>query len=193
MPLQCPRPGAVKSHLTAGWDVVLQRVRMPASPRQFADVVERHRPEILRYLVRLLGDVEDARDACQEAMLRAHVAFPRLRPDSNPRAWLFRIATNAARNTGRSRTRRARRTADVELDGLPAAAVASPEQREDLRRVARAVDALPPRQRAALMLRRFHGLAYAEIAASVGGTETAARANVYQAVRKLRAVLEDDR
>jgi DNA-directed RNA polymerase specialized sigma24 family protein len=55
------------------------------------------------------------------------------------------------------------------------------------------VDALPPRQRAALMLRRFHGLAYAEIAASVGGTETAARANVYQAVRKLRAVLEDDR
>jgi RNA polymerase sigma-70 factor, ECF subfamily len=166
---------------------------MPASPRQFAAVVQRHRPEILRYLVRLLGDVEDARDACQEAMLRAHVAFPRLRPDSNPRAWLFRIATNAARNTGRSRTRRARRTADVELDGLPAAAVASPEQREDLRRVARAVDALPPRQRAALMLRRFHGLAYAEIAASVGGTETAARANVYQAVRKLRAVLENDR
>jgi RNA polymerase sigma-70 factor (ECF subfamily) len=166
---------------------------MAEPPPRFADVVARHRAEILRYLVRLLGDVEDARDACQETMLRAHVAFPRLRPDSNPRAWLFRIATNAARNTGRSRTRRARRTADVELDGLPAAAVASPEQREDLRRVARAVDALPPRQRAALMLRRFHGLAYAEIAESVGGTETAARANVYQAVRKLRAALEDDR
>jgi RNA polymerase sigma-70 factor (ECF subfamily) len=166
---------------------------MHASPPQFADVAERHRREILAYLVRLLGDVEDARDACQDAMLRAHVAFPRLRPDSNPRAWLFRIATNAARSTGRRRRRRARRTADVELDGLPAAAVASPEQREDLRIVARAVDALPPRQRAALMLRRFHGLAYAEIAASVGGTETAARANVYQAVRKLRAALEDER
>src|SRR4029453_4261987 len=100
---------------------------MAEPPPRFADVVARHRAEILRYLVRLLGDVEDARDACQETMLRAHVAFPRLRPDSNPRAWLFRIATNAARNTGRSRTRRARRTADVELDGLPAAAVASPD------------------------------------------------------------------
>jgi DNA-directed RNA polymerase specialized sigma24 family protein len=58
--------------------------------------------------------------------------------------------------------------------------------------VARAVDALPPRQRAALMLRRFHDLAYADIAASLGGSEAAARANVYQAVRKLRAAVEDD-
>src|SRR4029453_6964498 len=59
---------------------------MAEPPPRFADVVARHRAEILRYLVRLLGDVEDARDACQETMLRAHVAFPRLRPDSNPRA-----------------------------------------------------------------------------------------------------------
>src|SRR4030095_314331 len=102
---QCTR--AVKSHLTPGREAVLQRVRMPAPPQQFADVVARHRADILRYLVRLLGDVEDARDACQEAMLRAHVAFPRLRPDSHPRARLFRIATNAAPNTGRTRTPRA--------------------------------------------------------------------------------------
>ena len=182
----------MKSAFTNRRGAVLEMMRMRTSPLGFADLVARHRSEIHRYLVRLLGDVEDARDACQDTMLRAQVAFPRLRPDSNPRAWLFRIATNAARNTGRGRTRRARHTADVELDGLPAAAVASPEQREDLRLVARAVDALPPRQRAALMLRRFHGLAYAEIAASVGGTETAARANVYQAIRKLRAALEDD-
>jgi len=166
---------------------------MRSPPLEFDTVVARHRSEILGYLVRLLGNVEDARDACQETMLRAHVAYGRLRADSNVRAWLFRIATNAARTAGRGRARRARRTADVELDGLPAAMSASPEQREDLRLVARAVDALPPRQRAALMLRRFHGLDYAEIAATVGGTETAARANVYQAVRKLRAALEDDR
>jgi RNA polymerase sigma-70 factor (ECF subfamily) len=166
---------------------------MPSPPLEFDAVAARHRSEILGYLVRLLGNVEDARDACQETMLRAHVAYGRLRPDSNVRAWLFRIATNAARTAGRGRARRARRTADVELDGLPAAVSASPEQREDLRLVARAVDTLPPRQRAALMLRRFHGLDYAEIAATVGGTETAARANVYQAVRKLRAALEDDR
>jgi RNA polymerase sigma factor (sigma-70 family) len=63
------------------------------------------------------------------------------------------------------------------------------EAREDLRAVGRAVATLPPRQRAALMLRCFEGLDYADIAASVGGTAEAARANVYQAVRKLRAAL----
>jgi len=41
------------------------------------------------------------------------------------------------------------------------------------------------------MLRRFHGLGYADIAASLGGNEAAARANVYQAVKRLRAALED--
>jgi RNA polymerase sigma-70 factor (ECF subfamily) len=79
----------------------------------------------------------------------------------------------------------------VDLDGLPAGAGSSPEDRERLRRVARAVDALPPKQRAALMLRRFHGLGYADIAASLGGNEAAARANVYQAVKRLRVALED--
>jgi RNA polymerase sigma-70 factor (ECF subfamily) len=166
---------------------------MSGSPDSFADLAGRHRAEILAYLVRLLGDVEDARDACQDTMLRAHVAFGRLRPGSNPRAWLFRIATNTARTTGRRRARGARRLADVAPDGLPSWTAASPEHRDDLRAVARAVDALPPRQRAALMLRRFHGLAYADIAASLGGNEAAARANVYQAVRKLRAALEGDR
>ncbi len=163
---------------------------MPSPPR-FADVAERHRAEILAYLVRLVGDVDDARDACQDTFLRAQRAFVRLRPDSNHRAWLFRIATNAARSAGRQRARSRRRMVDVELDGLPARAAGSPEHREALRLVARAVDTLPPRQRAALMLRRFHGLAYGEIAASVGGTATGARANVYQAVRKLKALLED--
>jgi RNA polymerase sigma factor (sigma-70 family) len=165
---------------------------MTSRPYSFADLAGQHRAEILSYLVRLLGDVEDARDACQDTMLRAQVAFARLRPGSNPRAWLFRIATNAARTTGRRRARRARRAADVAPDGLPSAPGASPEHRDDLRAVARAVDALPPRQRAALMLRRFHDLAYADIAASLGGSEAAARANVYQAVRKLRAAVEDD-
>ena len=57
----------------------------------------------------------------------------------------------------------------------------------------RAVEALPPRQRAALMLRQFQGLGYAEIAASLGGNEVAARANVYQALKKLRAALGEAR
>jgi RNA polymerase sigma-70 factor (ECF subfamily) len=162
---------------------------MASAPTSSAELAERYRPELLSYLVRMLGDSHEAEDACQETLLRAHRAFARLAPDSNSRAWLYRIATNAAADAARRRARHTARTADADLDGLPAAATVLPEQRERLRAVARAVEALPPRQRAALMLRQFHGLCYAEIATSVGGTEATARANVYQAIRKLRATL----
>ena len=157
---------------------------------EIAELVERHRGEILAYLVRMLGNEHDAQDACQETFLRAHRALPRLAPESNVRAWLYRIATNCARNAARGRMRRTARLADVDLDALPAAGGTSAEEREHVSLVARAVHALPTRQRAALVLRRFHGLGYREIAASLGGNEAAARANVYQAVKKLRAALE---
>ncbi len=163
---------------------------MRQAPVPLADLVERHRPAILGYLTRMLGDEHDAQDACQEAFLRAHRAFGRLAPGSNARAWLYRIATNCALNAARRRAGRRARTVDLDLDTLPAAPA---RDRERLRAVARAVETLPPRQRAALMLRQFQGLDYAEIAASLGGSEAAARANVYQAVRKLRASLGGDR
>jgi RNA polymerase sigma factor (sigma-70 family) len=162
---------------------------MAATPAPFAALIERHGTEILGYLVRLVGNREDAEDACQDAFLRAHRAYARLATDANGRAWLYRIATNSARNVMRGRRRRTARIAEVDLDRLPSRMSALPEQRAELRTVARAVDALPPRQRAALMLRRFHDLNYAEIAASLGGSEEGARANVYQALKKLRAAL----
>ena len=161
---------------------------MGPAPVSVADLAERHRGEVLRYLVRLLGNEQDAQDACQEAFLRAHRAFARLAPDSNSRAWLYRIATNSGRTLARHRSRTLRRRADVDLDTLPAAD-GSPERHERLRAVARAARALPPRQRAALLLRQFEGMGYAEIAATLGGSEATARANVYQAVKKLRAAL----
>ncbi len=165
---------------------------MTASPATLTELVERHRGELLAYLVRLLGDRHEAEDACQEALLRAHRAFARLAPDSNSRAWLYRIATNTALTAARRRSRLGTRTADVDCDTLPAGTPVSTDHREQLRAVARAVGELPPRQRAALMLRRFQGLGYAEVAAALGGNEAAARANVYQAVRKLRAALGGD-
>ncbi|TMB52851.1 MAG: hypothetical protein E6J60_10290 [Deltaproteobacteria bacterium] len=99
------------------------------------------------------------------------------------------MATNTGLNAARRRSRRAARAVDVDPDALPAAAGPSLERREELRAVRRAVEALPPRQRAALMLRQFHDLGYAQIAATLGGNEVAARANVYQALKKLRAAL----
>jgi len=162
---------------------------MSVAPASLADLTARHRNEIVAYLVRLLGDRQEAEDACQDAFLRAHRAFARLGEDANSRAWLYRIATRSALNALRRRSRRTARAADVDPDALPANPGASPEQREELLAIRRAVERLPPRQRAALMLRQFQGLGYAEIAATLGGREQSARANVYQALKKIRASL----
>jgi RNA polymerase sigma-70 factor (ECF subfamily) len=165
---------------------------MSETPPALAEIVARHRPELTGYLARLLGNRADAEDACQETLLRAHRAFARLAPASNSRAWLYRIATNCALTALRRRKRTAARGADVDVDLLPAPS-ARPEQRAELRALARAIERLPPRQRVALVLRQFQGLAYAEIAASVGGSEAGARANVYQAIRTLRRALGEGR
>src|SRR5690349_9901371 len=106
---------------------------MSPPPDALADLTARHRPEIARYLARFLGDADEAEDVCQEVFLRAHRAFARLAPDSNSRAWLYRIATNSALNAVRGRARRVARTADVELDGIPDRDGASPERRAELR------------------------------------------------------------
>lgn len=154
----------------------------------FERLVARHRGEILAYLVRVLGNESDAQDACQDALLRAYRACGRLAPNSNGRACLYKIATRSALNAAKRQKQRAGRSVDVDPDTL-ASSSAALDQRAQLHRVRHAVDALPPKQRAALMQRQFEGLSYDEIAACLGCTAAAARANVYQAIKKLRAML----
>jgi RNA polymerase sigma-70 factor (ECF subfamily) len=157
----------------------------------FEPLAQRHRAEILAYLYRLLGDAHDAEDACQEALLRAYRAFPRLAPESNGRAWLYKIATRTALNMLKRRNRSEARHVDIDLERLSAIETDF-DQRERLRAVAGAVEALPPKQRAALMQRQFQGLSYAEIAQTLDCSEAAARANVYQALKKLREALPEE-
>ena len=75
---------------------------------------------------------------------------------------------------------------DDHRDDRPAPA-AQVEGRELLSLVQAAVEVLPPRQRAALMLRKYQGLGYDDVGRALGCTPQAARANVYQAMRRLRA------
>jgi RNA polymerase sigma-70 factor (ECF subfamily) len=161
---------------------------MHANP-PFDDLVELHSAEIHRYLWRMLSDPHDAEDVLQETYLRAFRAYPRLRPGSNARAWLYKIATNTARTFAGRRNKLAMRNAPLEDfhagDAPTPAEIAA--QNESLAAVLSAVDALPHKQRAAFMLRQYQGMDYAEIAAALACSEDAARANVYQAGRKIKA------
>jgi RNA polymerase sigma factor (sigma-70 family) len=155
----------------------------------FGALVDTHQTEILRYLCRLTGEPSVAEDLFQDTFLRAFGRFGRLRPDSNPRAWLYRIATNVFLNHRRSTGRRSEVALTVDVPSESPSPDMAHDGRAALGALSAAIGRLPPRQRAAFVQRRLQGLGYREVSEALGGTEAAARANVYQAVRRLRREL----
>ena len=149
---------------------------MPQEP--FQRFLDAHRDDVWRFLVASVG--RDAADDCfQETFLAAMRAYPRMRPD-NPRAWVLTIAHRKALDHFRARKRRA--VPVGELPDVPGAE--SPEIRDD--GVWQRVHALPPKQRAALLLRFAGDLTHGEVASVMGVSEEAARRNTFEGLRKLR-------
>lgn len=163
---------------------------------RFETLIEQHHDEIYGYLWRLTRNTADAQDLTQEVFLRAYQAFGRLRSEHNLRAWLYKIATNCAYTAFKRDKRQAQHTVALldDAHGAPADA-ASPHQQtavnESLAAVRQAMAGLPDKQRQALLLRHVQGLEYAEVAQALGCSQDSARANVYQAIRRLRRELGD--
>jgi RNA polymerase sigma-70 factor (ECF subfamily) len=162
-------------------------------PLPFEEIMRRHEREILRYLLRVSGNREDAADLFQETWLRAYRAYPRLDSENGARPWLYAIATNLCRNRARDSARRAR-VVVPDKEELPAADTIGKDQRFDHENEGYAavhlrelISDLPIKQQQALHLRYFAGLGYAAMANALGCSEDSARANVSQAMRKLKA------
>ena len=154
----------------------------------FEELVERHSAELFAYLWRMLRDTADAEDCLQETFLRAFRSYARVRAGTNYRAWLYKIATNTAHSHWKRRKRSEMHTVDLdpELQADGWSLSDRVEHKALLSAIARAVDELPEQQRAALIMRKYQELSYAEIGDALDCTEAAARANVYQALKKLR-------
>jgi RNA polymerase sigma factor (sigma-70 family) len=159
-------------------------------PPPFDEAMRRHEREIMRFLSRMTGDREDALDLFQETWLRAYRAYPGLDSERGLRPWLFRIASNLCRNRARDMARHHRVIAQgPELtDHAEAANASSHVSHDGTIDLKRAILALPGRQGQAFVMRKVVGLGYPEIAAAIGCSEESARANVYQALRKLQTV-----
>jgi RNA polymerase sigma-70 factor (ECF subfamily) len=161
---------------------------MVPSINEFESVVDMYSGEIFTYLWRLLDGHTDAEDCLQEVFLRAYKAFERLEQGANVRAWLYKIATNTSISFRKKRNRVDSHELIVDFDIASAALL--PEDRvvrkERLVMLMRAINDLPHRQRSALMMRKYQELSYAEISEILGCSQDAARANVYQALKKLR-------
>jgi RNA polymerase sigma-70 factor (ECF subfamily) len=162
---------------------------MNVSPlEEFNSVVEIYSEEIFAYLWRWLNGHEDAEDCLQEVFLRAFKAFNRLNEGSNIRAWLYKIATNTAITFRNKRSRREDKELLIEADlrSLEPSPMDQVLSKEQMLSILEAVESLPPKQRAALIMRKYQGFSYDEIAGVLECSQESARANVYQGIRKLR-------
>jgi RNA polymerase sigma factor (sigma-70 family) len=147
----------------------------------FQRFLDEHREAVWRFLVSAVGRV-DAEDCFQETFIAALRAYPRLRGDSNLRAWVLTIAHRKAIDVHRGRARRAVPVAEPHaVDGRAQIAV---ELRDE--HLWQAVQQLPDRQRAAVVLRYLGDLAHREIAAAIGCSEEAARRSLHEGLAKLR-------
>lgn len=156
------------------------------------DALYRHEGlKLRRLLARLLDNPADAADASQETYLRMVAALSRTSIE-HPTALLFRIATNVAlRMRNRQRLERGLFSAKADLEWEEVAdGYALPEReaiaRQELRRLAQAIDALPPRCREVFLLSRIDGLPNGEIAARLGVTRNMVEKHIIRALLQCR-------
>jgi RNA polymerase sigma factor (sigma-70 family) len=147
----------------------------------FQRFLDAHRDAVWRFLVSSVGRGE-AEDCFQETFIAALRAYPRLRVDSNLRAWVLTIAHRKALDAHRGRARRALPVAEVAaVDGR-----AAPSQAPRDETLWQAVHELPARQRSAVVLRYVADLPHRDIAAAIGCSEEAARRSLHEGLVKLR-------
>ncbi len=150
---------------------------------------EEHHVAVFNYLRRVLNDDALAMDLTQETFLRVLDAVERLNDVRNPRAWVFRIATNLAFNA----LKRKRRFAWLPLFGKDQ--VQHQQQfTEGVHRrlvIERALARLPAEQRSVLLLYAYYGFRVREIAEMMDLSESAVKMRLYRARERLREVLRE--
>jgi RNA polymerase sigma-70 factor (ECF subfamily) len=174
-------------------DAELVRKATSGDSRALDALVERHAPRVNRLASQLLEDLEEARDAAQESLVKLCTRLRQFRGEAQFATWLHRLVVNTCRD--RMDFQRVRRTeplvdedraTDEDCDPSRLAALA------DLRRdVAEALARLSPKQRAAVVLRDSFGLSYVEIARVASIPVGTAKCYVHRARARVKAHLEE--
>jgi len=167
-------------------DEVLVGAARAGDIEAFEVLVRRYELPMYRVALRMLDSGADAEDATQEAFVLAWRKLAGFRGESSFSTWLYRILTNRCLNVRGSY--RPSEPLGERMLGPGAGPVEVLERRERWHAVSEAVRALPGEQRAALVLREFEGLSYAEIAQVLGITVAAVKGRIHRA---RLAVIED--
>ena len=171
--------------------------------REFASIVESHRPQIFRFLLASLRDVDLAETLTQECFLKAHRNWSHFRGDSSAMTWLMRIAINLQKDHWRNRRLQFWRHTQANAVGVDEASEwlssgeRSAEQqilaREQVGQVWKAVENLSQRQRTVFLLRYVEEQELSEIAQATGLSEGTVKAHLSRALGKVRAELRGTR
>ena len=169
----------------------------------FGELVRRYGDGVLGYLIRMTGNREQAEDIFQETFKRVHQKSHTLQ-SSEFKSWLFKIATNAALDGLRKKIRvssREKKINFVDCDGGKNAEVLATdnshnpsvelEKAEQVQQVRQAVESLPNRQRATLVLAYYQQLSYREVALALGCSVGTVKTQMYRALRTLAQKLPE--
>ena len=168
------------------------RAAVAGDSAAFATLVDRHSPACLRYARRMLGTREDAEDATQEAIVRAHRALARYDGRTSFRTWLMSILVNRCRTALAQRHRRTMRVVldEAALERAPAADESDLALRDAIER---ALAKLEAAQREAFLLKHVEQMTYEEMAEATGAGVSALKMRVQRACDRLQILLKEDR
>lgn len=164
----------------------------------FAMLLERHRAPVERFLYGKVRNRALAEELAQEVFLRVYRARAGYEPTARFKAWLFQIAAHLGSNSRRDHRREIlHEPLDFHLPHAPALQLADSRPTveemllDDVRlaEVRRAVAALPEKQRAAVLMHKFAGMDYSEIARAFACTESAVKSLMFRAHEALRETL----
>ncbi|MDQ2622707.1 MAG: RNA polymerase sigma factor [Actinomycetota bacterium] len=162
-------------------------MRAKKGPPPFELVLEDHGPSIHRFLLARVGP-DGADDCFQETMIAALRAWDDLRDGTAVRSWLFAIAANKAIDSHRSSSRTPEPDGEIEIAAVsPGADPVYERVAADGDPVWASVRALPEKQAAAVTLRYRGDLSHRDVGAILGISEEAARRNVFEGLKRLRA------
>jgi RNA polymerase sigma-70 factor (ECF subfamily) len=182
-------------------DIAAMKRLASGESRALEELVERHRKRVLNVAYRYMGDPVAAEDLAQEAFIRVYQARKRYKPTAKFSTWLYRIVTNLCLSALRKEQVRKAFSLDSSLEtqegefrtdrsGRHASPPGAKLEREEVADVVRrAVQALPENQRMAVILNRYAGLGYQEVAKSMELSPMAVKSLLNRARNNLKEKL----
>ena len=173
-------------------DAEVVRAVLAGDVERYAVLVRRYRDRYARYAARMLGSLDVAEDAVQDALVRAFDRLADCRDPDKFAGWLFLILRNRCFAERRRRRREGRpleqRDENVAAPDRPDGEY---EQLERLRALERALERLTPEQRDVFVMKHVEGLAYEEIGQLTGATVASLKMRMHRAYDRLRVLMKE--